>query len=153
MRTDEDGRELLLYYLKPGESCVMSILGGIHQETSKVKAIAEEKAEVLMVPVNKMVSLLGEHPEWMKYFFRIYHERFIELLDVVNAIAFKKMDERLLMLLRKKCDFAVNNILTITHEQLANELGTSRVVVSRLLKQLQEEKLVTLGRNKITLLY
>jgi len=152
MRTEEDGREILLYYLGAGESCIMSILGGIHQETSKVKAIAEEKTEVLLVPAYKMTMLLSEHPEWMKYFFRIYHERFIELLEVVNAIAFRKMDERLLMLLRKKSEFTSFNILSVTHEQLANELGTSRVVVSRLLKQMQEEKLVILGRNKITLI-
>ena len=152
MRTEEDGREILLYYLGAGESCIMSILGGIHQETSKVKAIAEEKTKVLLVPANRMTMLLREHPEWMNYFFRIYHERFIELLEVVNAIAFRKMDERLLMLLHKKSDFTGSNLLLVTHEQLANELGTSRVVVSRLLKQMQEEKLVILGRNKITLL-
>lgn len=152
MRTEEDGREILLYYLGAGESCVMSILGGIHQEPSKVKAIAEEETEVLLVPANRMTMLLNEHPEWMKYFFRIYHERFIELLEVINAIAFRRMDERLLMLLRKKCEFTGSNILSVTHEQLANELGTSRVVVSRLLKQMQEENLVLLGRNKITLI-
>lgn len=151
-RTEEDGREILLYYLGVGESCVMSILGGIHQETSKVKAIAEEKTEVLLVPVFRMTMLLSEHPEWLKYFFRIYHERFTELLDVVNAIAFRKMDERLLMLLQKKNEFTGSNVLSVTHEQLANELGTSRVVVSRLLKQMQEENLVILGRNKITLI-
>lgn len=152
MRTEEDGREILLYYLGAGESCIMSILGGIHQEKSKVKAIAEEETEVLLVPAYRMTMLLSEHPEWMKYFFRIYHERFIELLEVVNAIAFRKMDERLLMLLHKKSDFTGSNLLLVTHEQLANELGTSRVVVSRLLKQMQEKKLVILGRNKITLL-
>lgn len=152
MRTEEDGREILLYYLGTGESCVMSILGGIHQETSKVKAIAEEETEIMLVPASKINRLLREHPEWMKYFFRIYHERFVELLDVVNAIAFRKMDERLLMLLQKKCEFTGNKILQVTHEQLANELGTSRVVVSRLLKQMQDENLVILGRNKITLI-
>lgn len=83
---------------------------------------------------------------------RLYHKRFEELLEIVNAIAFKKVDERLLMLLYKKQELTGNKILTITHEQLANELGTARVVVSRLLKQLEEIGKVTLGRNKITLL-
>ncbi len=152
MRTEENGRELLLYYLGAGESCIMSILGGIHQETSKVKAIAEEKTEVLFIPVEKMIVFLREYPEWMEYIFRIYHERFIELLDVVNAIAFRKMDERLLLLLRKKCEFTGSKVLPVTHEQLANELGTSRVVISRLLKQMEEENLVILGRNKITVI-
>lgn len=152
MRTEEDGREILLYYLGTGESCIMSILGGIHQEASKVKVIAEDKTEILFVPAHKMVMLLQEHPEWMKYIFRIYNERFIELIEVINAIAFRKMDERLLMLLRKKCKLTDSHILPVTHEQLSNELGTSRVVVSRLLKQMQEENLVILGRNKITLI-
>ncbi|MCH5684638.1 helix-turn-helix domain-containing protein [Niabella sp. W65] len=82
----------------------------------------------------------------------MYHKRFEELLEIVNAITFKKIDERLLALLRKKQELTGNNILNITHEQLANELGTARVVVSRLLKQLEEMGTVRLGRNKITLM-
>ncbi len=152
MRTDEDGRELLLYYIKPGESCIMSFLGGIHSDTSKVKAIAEESTEILFIPIDKVSSLIKEFPEWLDYIFRLYHKRFEELLDVVNDIAFKKMDERLLNFIRKKCDVTKSHTLLVTHEQIAAELGTARVVISRLLKHMEEEKLVQLGRNKITLL-
>jgi CRP/FNR family transcriptional regulator len=152
MRTDEDGRELLLYYIKPGESCIMSFLGGIHSDTSKVKAIAEESTELLFIPIDKVASLIKEFPEWLDYIFRLYHKRFEELLDVVNDIAFKKMDERLLNFIRKKCDVTKSHTLLVTHEQIAAELGTARVVISRLLKHMEEEKLVQLGRNKITLL-
>lgn len=151
IRTDEDGREILLYYIKAGESCIMSFLGGLHNETSKVKAEVEEDAEILFLPIDKVSLFIKEYPEWLDYIFRLYHKRFEELLDIVNAIAFKKMDERILTLLQKKAELTGNKTLNITHGQLANELGTARVVISRLLKQLEENGTVNLGRNKIAL--
>jgi CRP/FNR family transcriptional regulator len=104
MRIDEDGREILLYYIKAGESCIMSFLGGLHQDTSKVKAIAEEKTEILFIPIDKVSLLIKEFPEWLDYIFRLYHKRFEELLEVVNVIAFKKLDERLLNFIKKKSE-------------------------------------------------
>ncbi len=79
MRTDEDGREILLYYIKSGESCIMSFLGGLHQDTSKVKAIAEEETEILFIPIDKASMLIKDFPEWLDYIFRLYHNRFEEL--------------------------------------------------------------------------
>ncbi|HMU25107.1 MAG TPA: Crp/Fnr family transcriptional regulator [Ferruginibacter sp.] len=152
MRTDEEGKEILLYYIKAGESCIMSFLGGLHNETSKVRAEVEEDAEILFLPVEKVTLFIKEHPQWLDYIFRLYHKRFEELLEVINAIAFKKVDERLLALLKKLTELTHSRSISITHEQLANKLGTARVVVSRLLKQLEEEGAVQLGRNKITLL-
>lgn len=152
MRTDEDGREILLYYIKPGESCIMSFLGGIHHDTSKVKAVAEEDSEILFIPMDKVGLLIKDYPEWLDFIFRLYHKRFEELLEVVNAVAFKKMDERLLNLLQKKSELIGGKVLSVTHEQLANELGTARVVVSRLLKHMEDQGLVELGRNKVSLL-
>lgn len=151
IRTEEDGREILLYYIKAGESCIMSFLGGLHNETSKVKAEVEDDAEILFLPIEKVIVFIKEYPQWLDYIFRLYHKRFEELLEIVNAIAFKKVDERMLDLLNKKTEITGNKTLTITHEQLANELGTARVVVSRLLKQLEEIGKVKLGRNKIIL--
>jgi CRP/FNR family transcriptional regulator, anaerobic regulatory protein len=151
MRTDDDGREILLYYIKAGESCIMSFLGGLHQDTSKVKAIAEEETEILFIPIDKVSLLIKEFPEWLDYIFRLYHKRFEELLEVVNAIAFKKLDERLLNFIKRKCEMTKSQTLYVTHEQLSTELGTARVVVSRLLKQMEDEGLVKLGRNKISL--
>ncbi|MDI1354253.1 MAG: Crp/Fnr family transcriptional regulator [bacterium] len=151
MRMDEDGREILLYYIKAGESCIMSFLGGIHQDTSKVKAVAEEETEILFIPTDKVSLLIKEFPEWLDYIFRLYHKRFEELLQVVNDVAFKKMDERLFDYIKTKCALTKSPTLFVTHEQLANELGTARVVVSRLLKQMEHEGLVILGRNKISL--
>ncbi len=151
MQTEEDGREMLLYYINPGESCIMSFLGGIHHDTSKVKAIAEESTEILFIPIEKVNELIKENPEWLDYIFRLYHKRFEELLEVVNDVAFKKLDERLISFLRKKSEITKNKTINITHEQLANELGTARVVVSRLLKQMEEQGKLSLGRNKILL--
>ncbi|MCJ8154638.1 Crp/Fnr family transcriptional regulator [Chryseobacterium sp. SSA4.19] len=151
IRTEEDGREILLYYIKAGESCIMSFLGGMHNEKSVVKAEVEEDAEILFLPVDKVSLFIKEYPEWLDYIFRLYHKRFEELLDIINAIAFKKVDERLLNLLYKKSKLLQSDLIITTHEQLANELGTARVVVSRLLKQLEESGKLKLGRNKIHL--
>ncbi|WP_294280989.1 Crp/Fnr family transcriptional regulator [uncultured Chryseobacterium sp.] len=150
-RTEEDGREILLYYIKAGESCIMSFLGGMHNEKSIVKAEVEENTEILFLPVDKVSLFIREYPEWLDYIFRLYHKRFEELLDIINAIAFKKVDERLMDLLARKSELIQSNIIITTHEQLANELGTARVVISRLLKQLEDSGKLKLGRNKITL--
>ena len=152
IRLEDDGREILLYYIKAGESCIMSFLGGLHNETSKVKAEVEEDAEILFLPMEKVSLFIKDYPQWLDYIFRLYHKRFEELLEIVNAIAFKKVDERLLNLLHTKVEMTHSKTLAITHEQLANELGTARVVVSRLLKQLEETGQLQLGRNKIQLL-
>jgi CRP/FNR family transcriptional regulator len=151
IRTEEDGREILLYYIKAGESCIMSFLGGLHNEPSRVKAEVEEDAEILFLPTDKVNLFIKEYPQWLDYIFRLYHKRFEELLEIINAISFKKVDERLLTLLNKKSELTQSKIIQITHEQLAKELGTARVVVSRLLKNLEDNGTVRLGRNKITL--
>lgn len=151
MRVDEEGREILLYYIRPGESCIMSFLGGIHSETSKVKAVAEEDVEILFIPIEKAGMLIKDNSEWLDYIFRLYHKRFEELLSVVNEVAFKKMDDRILHFLKEKQKLIGSNEIAITHQELSEELGTSRVVVSRLLKQMEGEGMVKLGRNKILL--
>ena len=152
MRVDEEGREILLYYIRPGESCIMSFLGGIHSETSKVKAVAEEDVEILFIPIEKAGMLIKDNSEWLDYIFRLYHKRFEELLSVVNEVAFKKMDDRILHFLKEKQKLIGSNEIAITHQELSEELGTSRVVVSRLLKQMEGEGMVKLGRNKILLM-
>ncbi|MFV1885096.1 MAG: Crp/Fnr family transcriptional regulator [Balneola sp.] len=152
MQSDDEYREILLYYINPGETCIMSFLGGIHREKSKIKAVAEEQCTVLLIPIEKIPQLITEFPEWIGYIFKIYHKRFEELLEVVNEVSFKKMDERMLQHLKKKSKLSGSPTLIITHEELANELGTARVVVSRLLKQMEKEGFIALGRNKITLM-
>lgn len=152
MRTDPQGHEILLYYITPGESCIMSFLGGIHNETSKVKAVVEEDAEILFIPVDKASEWVKKFPEWSDFIFRLYHKRFEELLAAVNAIAFQKLDSRILQLLKQKSELFKSKEISITHQQLADELGTAREAVSRVIKQMENEGLVKLARNKITLL-
>ena len=152
MRTDEEGRELLIYYIKPGESCIMSFLGGIHRETSKIKAIAEEEVEIYLIPLEKLSLMIKENTDWMDYIFRLYHKRFDDLLEVVNALAFRHIDDRIYVYLKEKANLTGSNELQLTHQHIADEIGTSRVVVSRLLKQMETAGQVRLGRNKISLL-
>lgn len=151
VRTDANGHEILLYYITAGESCIMSFLGGIHDETSKIKAIVEEDAEILLIPVDKASEWVKKFPEWSDFIFKLYHKRFEELLSVVNAIAFQKLDVRLLHLLRQKAELIHSKEIKVTHQQLAEELGTAREVVSRLAKQMENDGLIELSRNKVTL--
>jgi len=152
IRTDDEGREILLYYIKPGESCIMSFLAGIHNDTSKIKAIVEEDAEVLLIPVSKASDWIKEFPEWTDFIFTLYQKRFEELLEVVNAVAFQKIDVRLLHLLNQKSSLFQSKEIAVTHRQLADELGITREAVSRVLKQMENDKLISLSRNKISLL-
>lgn len=152
IKLDEDGREMLLYYITPGESCVMSFLGATCSGTSKIKAVVEEEAQVLMLPVHKVTDLIRENPQWTQFMFELYNKRFEELLSVVNAIAFQKVDVRLWELLKTKVKLLKTDELNMTHQQIADELGTAREVVSRLLKQLEREKKISLGRTRIKIL-
>jgi CRP/FNR family transcriptional regulator len=152
VRTDANGHEILLYYIVPGESCIMSFLGGIHHETSKIKAIVEEEAEILLIPVDKASEWVKKFPEWSDFIFKLYHKRFEELLSVVNAIAFQKLDTRILHLLQQKATLFKSKEIRATHQQLADELGTTREAISRVCKQMENEGLITLFRNKITLM-
>jgi CRP/FNR family transcriptional regulator len=102
MRTEEDGREILLYYIKPGESCIVSLLSGLKQDKSIIKAIVEEDAEILMVSIPKAKEWVKNYPEWTDFIFTLYQKRFEELLDIVNSVAFQKMDARILHYLKQK---------------------------------------------------
>ncbi len=152
IKTDDESPEILLYYIKPGESCIMSILAGMHNNTSKIKAVVEEDVELLMIPVDKVSAWIKEFPEWTDFIFTLYQKRFEELLEVVNAVAFQKLDTRLLHLLKQKASLFQTNEIHVTHQQLAEELGTAREAVSRVLKQMETEKIICLSRNKISLL-
>ncbi len=152
IRTEEDGREILLYYLTPGESCIVSILAGMKNETSKIKAIVEEDAEIMLIPADKAKEWVKNYPEWTDFIFNLYQKRFEELLDVVNSVAFQKIDTRLLHLIKQKTQLYNTKEISVTHQQLADELGITREATSRVLKQMEKEHLLILSRNKIELL-
>jgi CRP/FNR family transcriptional regulator len=152
IRMEEDGREILLYYLTPGESCIVSILSGMKNETSKIKAIVEEDADIMLIPADKAKQWVKKYPDWTEFIFDLYQKRFEELLDVVNSVAFQKIDTRLLHLIKQKAQLYQTKEITVTHQQLADELGISREATSRVLKQMEKDGLLILSRNKIELL-
>lgn len=152
VRTEEDGREILLYYITSGESCIVSILSGMKQDTSKVKAVVEEDAEILMVSLQKAKEWIKKYPEWTDFIFGLYQKRFEELLSVVNSVAFQKADVRILHLLNQKAQLYKSNEISVTHQQLADELGITREAASRVLKQMEKDGEIQLSRNKITIL-
>lgn len=152
MRTDDDGRELLLYYLKPGEPCVMRNSDNSFNEVFSLKMVAEVDSQMLFVTHDKVTEFVKNHPELLAYTLKLYSHKLEELLGVVDDLAFKRMDERLWEFLLKKMEIQKSHRISITHEQVALELGTARVVISRLLKIMEEEGKLKLGRNKIQLM-
>lgn len=149
LREDSDGDELLLYFLEKGDTCAMTLSCCLGHKTSEIRAIAEMETKLIMVPVEKMEEWTSKYKSWRDYVFQSYHTRFSELLDTIDTIAFLNMDERLLKYLRDKAKINQNEILQITHQQIAYDLHTSRVVISRLLKKLEIKGKISLQRNNI----
>ncbi|MGO3238775.1 MAG: Crp/Fnr family transcriptional regulator [Psychroflexus halocasei] len=152
LREDDEGFELLLYYLERGETCAMTLSCCTGNAKSSIRAIAERDSTLIMVPVEKLDEWASKYSSWRSFIFGSYHNRLNEIMDTVDNIAFKKMDQRLLHYLKEKAKFDGNNIIQSTHQDIAYDLHTSRVVVSRLLKQLEKEKMIKLKRNSIELI-
>jgi len=151
-RLDEEGNEILLYYLSSSESCSMAYSCCIEAKKSEVKAIAEDDVELIAIPHIKLDEWLCTYPSWKNYIMRSFNERFIELLKSIESIAFHKLDDRLVAYLREKQRLSGSSVIKASHNLIADELATSRVVISRLLKQLENSKKIILYRNEIKLL-
>ena len=153
-RMDEDGNgnEILLYYLSSNESCSMAYSCCVEAKKSEVKAIAEDDVELLAIPHNKLDEWLCKYPSWKNYIMRSFNIRFLELLKSIESIAFHKLDERLIAYLKEKKRLSGSSVIKASHYLIADELATSRVVISRLLKQLENDKKIILYRNEIKLL-
>ena len=151
-RIDEDGKELLLYYVNPNESCAMPFTCCMQQYPSEVKAVAEEDVQMLTIPINFMDEWLVKYPTWKSFVMKTIRNRFHEMLNVIDQIAFQKLDERLVYYLKEKSKVTGSTLINLSHEQIASELATTRVVISRLLKALENDKKVLLYRNQIKLL-
>lgn len=149
MRMDEEGKELFLYYLDPGETCALSLTCCTASRPSEIKAVVEEKAVMIFIPIQVHEQFSDEFKQWKDFVSSTYQHRFQELLIALDAVAFKRMDERLMRYIVTKMKQHKSNELHTTHQEIANELGTSREVVSRLLKQLEKKKWIELGRNII----
>ncbi len=152
LREDEDGDELVLYYLEKGDTCAMTLSCCMGQAKSKIRAVAETEVELIMLPKEKMATWLSKYKTWQDYILQSYHNRMDELLDAVDTIAFLKMDERLFKYLKDKAMVTHNDVLNVTHKQISEDLHTSRVVISRLLKKLENESKIQLFRNSIKVL-
>lgn len=151
-RRDESGNEILLYYLSSSESCSMAYSCCIEARKSEIKAIAEDDVELVAIPHEKLDDWLCRYPGWKNYIMRSFNERFIELLRSIESIAFHKLDERLVAYLKEKQSVTGSSVIKASHGSIAEELATSRVVISRLLKQLENNKQLILYRNEIKLL-
>lgn len=151
MREDEDGDEIFLYYLQPGQTCAMTLNCCMANLPSEITAKTVEDTLCIALPIDVMDRWLRDYRTWQNFVLNTYSFRFNELLNTVDSIAFLQLDERLLRYLREKASLTEDNIIQTTHQQIADDLNSSREVISRLLKQLEKRGMITLGRNKVVL--
>lgn len=151
MRENESGEELLLYYIESGDTCAMTLQCCVRNSKSQIKAIAIEDAKLLMIPTEFMEKWLDKYPSWRNYILESYHSRMIELMETIDSIAFKRLDERLSEYLIDQAKLHGSLEINYTHQQIAEDLHSSRVVISRLLKQMESKGMIQLHRNRIVL--
>ena len=149
LREDGEGDELLLYFLERGDTCAMTLNCCLGDTKTEIRAIAETDTSLIMVPINKMEEWTAKYKSWRNFVFESYHSRLSEMLEAIDAIAFLNMDERLMKYLRDKAKINRDENIQSTHQQIAYDMHTSRVVISRLLKKLELEKKIELQRNHI----
>lgn len=151
IRQNEDGSEVFLYHLYPGQTCAMSLTCCQSGKKSIIKAIAEDQTEVLQIPV-KLSEDWFKYAEWKAYISSNYNNRFAELIQVIDLISFSNMDKQLLHYLEERSKALNTRVLDITHQEIADELHAHREAISRLLRTMEQKKLVRLGRNSIEVL-
>jgi len=151
-RLDDEGNELFLYYIYPGQSCAITLSSCLGNAPSQVRAVSEENTELILVPVRKLEYWLTNYPGWKNFVMQTYHQRFNEMLKTIDSIAFTQLDQRLMRFLKEKANAGNNYTIAITHQKIADNMNSTREVVSRLLKQLEQKGQIKTGRNKITLL-
>lgn len=152
LREDPDEGELLLYFLERGDTCAMTLACCMGDTQSEIRAIAETEGSLAMIPIGKMEEWLGKYKSWRNFVFFSYNKRLGEMLAAIDSLAFLKMDQRLLNYLREKSKISKSRSISVTHQEIAYDLNTSRVVVSRLLKALENDGIISLNRNNIELL-
>lgn len=152
LKKDDSGNEILLYYLSSSETCSMAYSCCLEEKKSEVKAIAEGDLQIIAIPHNKLDEWLCKYPSWKNYIMRSFNERFSEMLKSIESIAFHKLDDRLIAYLKEKQRLSGSSVIKASHYQIADELATSRVVISRLLKILENNGKILLYRNEIKLL-
>lgn len=148
-RNGEDGAEFFMYELEAGNACALSLSCAIRQQQSEVTAKAVEKTNVLLIPIGLMDKLMQEYKSWYYFVMETYRLRFEELLDVIDNVTFKALDERLLVYLKNQSERLGTSHLQITHQEIATDLNSSREVISRILKKMEQRGLVKLNRNAV----
>jgi len=151
-KEEENGNEVLLYYISPGESCILSIVAAEKNEKSKVKAVVEEDSELLLISVGKINDLSRKHLEWKRFVYSLIDEKFNEVIKRVKTLTFSNKIVRLYEYLQEESKLKNNSSILHSHQEIANELGSSREVISRLLKKLEQEGKIKLSQRKIELL-
>jgi len=152
LREDEDGDELLLYFLERGHTCAMTLSCCLGQKKSEIRAIAETDTKLVMIPIQKMEDWTSKYKSWRNFVFNSYQNRLDEMLETIDNIAFKNMDERLWKYLQENVRITNSTKISKTHQEIAYDLHTSRVVISRLLKSLEKNGKIHLQRNDIEIL-
>lgn len=148
-----EDKDLLLYYIRPNESCIMSFAASLKNETSRVYAVTEEDTTAILLPVDKIDTWIRQFPDFNTVFFQQYNLRYSELLDTISHLLFNKMDQRLYDFLKKKHQLTGKNPIKISHRQIANDLGTAREVISRVMKKLEGEGKVKQHSSSIEILH
>lgn len=151
-RQDDEGDELLLYYLDNGDTCSMTMTCCMGNAKSEIKATAERDSDIIFIPVEKIGEWTKKYHGWMAFVFESYNNRFNELLSAIDSLAFSNMHDRLFRYLKDKVLITKSTTLELTHQDIAYDLNTSRVVVSRLLKNLEREGKIKLHRNRLEVL-
>lgn len=150
-RENENGDELLLYYIEGGDTCAMTLQCCVRNTKSEIRATTMEDSLLLMIPIEMMELWLNKYKSWREYILQSYHTRMTELMETIDAITFMRLDERLLKYLTDQAKLLGSLEINHTHQQIAEDLHSSRVVISRLLKQLELKDIISIQRNKIIL--
>lgn len=151
-REDNDGGEFFMYYLQPGQACALSMVCASKNEKSQIMAKAVEDSEIIMLPLTMMDKWMMQHRSWYEFVVGSYRNRFEEVLEVIDSIAFRAMDERLEFYLKRQVEACGCKELKLSHQEIGSDLNTSREVISRLLKKMEQRGLVVLNRNQIEIL-
>ncbi|WP_026755528.1 Crp/Fnr family transcriptional regulator [Sediminibacter sp. Hel_I_10] len=152
MRPDSEGDELLLYHIEKGDTCAMTMTCCLGHTKSEIHAVAETSAKLLMIPIAKMEEWSSTYKSWRNFVFNSYHARMMEMLESIDNIAFNNMDERLENYLDQKIKILNSKHIYTTHKDIASDLHTSRVVISRLLKKMEKDHKIKLHRSFVEVL-
>jgi CRP/FNR family transcriptional regulator, anaerobic regulatory protein len=148
----EEDKELLLYYIHPGEMCIMSFSACCSNSASLIEAVTLEETKLLLIPSVKLREWISKYPSFNYYIYQMFNIRYLDLIETIDQLIFNHLEDRLLNYLKDKTVLSGNNTISITHQQIATDMGTAREVISRLLKKLERDNKIITGRNQVSLL-